>query len=239
MKKAPKKKAKKKKSPARKKAVKIRSLEEVLAENPLPIVEVPQQLAPPPYVETPAQIKAKLDMEMRRGMGRPTDYTPELGTEIEIMLSNGMTLGQISKELGIARYTMLRWTAEEGHDFCDKYARGREKQADTWADEVIDISDDASYDWVERTFGYTTAVLADHEHIQRSKLRVDSRKWIASKLKPRKYSEKLITVDETPKSNTPTIFRVQWADEDEEDAVDQSTRDHSASPADPAAKEDK
>ncbi len=62
-----------------------------------------------------------------------------------------------------------------------------------WAEEIVDIADDATNDWMERRNeeGGVSAVVADHEHISRSKLRVDSRKWIASKLLPKVYGDKL------------------------------------------------
>lgn len=72
--------------------------------------------------------------------------------------------------------------------FAEQYARAREAQADTMADEILDISDDGRNDTymgddgIERT---------DTDVIARSKLRVDSRKWLASKMAPKKYGEKL------------------------------------------------
>lgn len=55
------------------------------------------------------------------------------------------------------------------------------------AEEIQEISDDGSNDWMERE-GIT---VADHEHIQRSKLRVDSRKWLLSKMMPKKYGDRV------------------------------------------------
>lgn len=70
--------------------------------------------------------------------------------------------------------------------------RAREAQADTLADELLDISDDARNDWMKRNHGDDDpGWVANGEHIQRSRLRVDTRKWIASKLKPKKYGDKL------------------------------------------------
>jgi hypothetical protein len=78
----------------------------------------------------------------------------------------------------------------EGSGFVYLYARAREEQADTWAEEIIEISDDGSNDTyvIDEETGETGV---NHDHIQRSKLRVDSRKWIAAKLKPRKYGDKV------------------------------------------------
>jgi hypothetical protein len=73
-------------------------------------------------------------------------------------------------------------------EFSPKYARAREDQADYFADEIVEISDDGSRDYKQTDDG---RIVPDQDHIARSRLRVDSRKWLASKLKPKKYSEKL------------------------------------------------
>ena len=72
-------------------------------------------------------------------------------------------------------------------------------QADTLADEITDIADDSSNDWMDRkTKSGDTIRVIDHEAINRSRLRVDARKWIASKLKPKKYGEKLDLTHQGP-----------------------------------------
>lgn len=75
-------------------------------------------------------------------------------------------------------------------EFVDMYTRAKEDSADTLADEILEISDDARNDWMQRNHGEDDpGWVANGEHIQRSRLRVDARKWIAAKLKPRKYGE--------------------------------------------------
>jgi hypothetical protein len=71
---------------------------------------------------------------------------------------------------------------------CDQYARAREEQADKFFKEVIEIADDASGDYVTISDGQT---IVDHENIQRSRLRVDARKWAAARLAPRKYGDRV------------------------------------------------
>lgn len=85
------------------------------------------------------------------------------------------------------RSTVLNWAVDLSHPFFPQYAHARDVQADTLADEIQDIADDGSNDYVMTQYG----IKADHEHIQRSRLRVDTRKWIASKLKPKRYGEKI------------------------------------------------
>ena len=67
--------------------------------------------------------------------------------------------------------TVYRWL-EAHDDFRQKYARARERQADVLAGQILEISDDGSRDTIQTEDGE----VVNHEHIQRSRLRVDSRK---------------------------------------------------------------
>lgn len=66
-------------------------------------------------------------------------------------------------------------------------------RAEAMFEDLMEISDDGTNDFVEsaRKDG-STVVLADKDHIMRSRLRVDTRKWVLSKMLPKKYSERLI-----------------------------------------------
>jgi hypothetical protein len=64
----------------------------------------------------------------------------------------------------------------------DQYAQAREEQADKFFREVIEIADDKSGDCITTSDGKP---IVDHENIQRSRLRVDTRKWVAAKLAPK------------------------------------------------------
>lgn len=105
-----------------------------------------------------------------------------------------------------AQSTIFRWLADERYAaFREQYARAREAQADALFDEMLDIADDGTNDWMERkrADGSTEEVI-NAEHIQRSKLRIDARKWMAGKLRPKVYGEK-IDVDLTVTDMAATI----------------------------------
>lgn len=70
--------------------------------------------------------------------------------------------------------------------------RARAAQMDTWADEIVEIADDASEDYVgrEAADGSIERVF-DAEKVQRAKLRIDTRKWLMSKLAARRYGDKV------------------------------------------------
>jgi len=87
------------------------------------------------------------------------------------------------------RSTVHLWLANiEG--FSDQYARACEIRADVYADQILEIADDASRDWVtKKNPDGSTYQVFDGEHVQRARLRIDSRKWLMSKMAPKKYGD--------------------------------------------------
>jgi hypothetical protein len=125
--------------------------------------------------------------------GRPSDYSQEIVDEICARLSDGQSLRSICKSENLpSTTTVCKWLAKYP-EFADQYARAREAQADYIADEILDIADDSSNDWMERD-GLT---VENGESIRRSQLRIDARKWLAGKLRPKKYSDKLMVESKT------------------------------------------
>jgi len=124
--------------------------------------------------------------------GRPSDFTPEIADRLCKLIAEGQSLREIcSAEDMPGKTTVLRWL-DKNEEFRGQYARAREAQAEHWADEILEISDDGSNDWMERkNQDGSTYTVVDHEHVSRSKLRVDSRKWLMSKLAPKKYGDKV------------------------------------------------
>ena len=126
-------------------------------------------------------------------MARPSEFSEEIATTICRRIANGESLRRICNEDEMpGRQTVLDWLNDpERESFRAKYARAREDQQDFHAEEILEIADDGKNDWMARQQGEDTVEVANHEHIQRSKLRVDARKWLMSKLAPKKYGEKL------------------------------------------------
>jgi hypothetical protein len=123
--------------------------------------------------------------------GRPSDFTPEIADRICAQLADGKSLRSIclAEEMP-DKSTVFRWLRT--HDsFRDQYARAKEESADALADEMLDIADDGANDWMQNNDPENVGWRQNGEAMQRSRLRVDTRKWIASKLKPKKYGEKV------------------------------------------------
>jgi hypothetical protein len=128
-------------------------------------------------------------------VGRPSKYTEELGKQICDELIVGRSLRSICKEeWAPGLTTVIRWLVDN-EPFRLHYTRAREQQAELMADELIEIADDGTNDYVELQKKNGTVVLCDNEHINRSRLRVDARKWAASKLLPKKYGDKVAVTD--------------------------------------------
>lgn len=86
-------------------------------------------------------------------------------------------------------YSTVRDWIEACPERSAKYARAREDRSDKLADEIVAISDDVSGDVMEDP--QTGKAVLNTAAVQRAKLRVDARKWVAAKLKPRVYGDKV------------------------------------------------
>jgi hypothetical protein len=124
-------------------------------------------------------------------MTRPSDYTPELADRICSRLADGESLRTVCRDEDMPdKATVFRWL-RSNQPFCDQYTRAKEESADALTDEMLDISDDAINDWMLAHGKDSAGWQVNGEHIQRSRLRIETRKWIASKLKPKKYGDKV------------------------------------------------
>jgi hypothetical protein len=124
--------------------------------------------------------------------GRPSDYSPELAETICNLLIEGNSLRAIEDMDGMPSKTaILRWVAKHP-EFRDQYARALEARTDAHADEILAIADDGHNDWMQKQFGDDVKWIENGEAIRRSQLRIDSRKWLMSKLAPKKYGDKLL-----------------------------------------------
>lgn len=119
--------------------------------------------------------------------GRPTIYSEELAQVICESLMVGMSLRKICELDGMpAISTVMQWLASGKDGFMEQYAHARQVQAEYLLDELIDIADDSADDY-EIVNGEERL---NQEHIQRAKLRIDTRKWNIEKLAPKKYGAK-------------------------------------------------
>lgn len=104
--------------------------------------------------------------------GRPSNYSPEMADRICHSLSEGISLRTICLDPEMpGKTTVFRWLAAN-KEFRDQYARARECQADAIADEILNIADEA-------------------EDAAKARVQIDARKWLAGKLRPKVYGDKV------------------------------------------------
>lgn len=111
---------------------------------------------------------------VQRSRGRPSDYTLEQAQSICAWVAEGRSLKSWCRTHGREMVTVYKWLADN-KDFAQLYARACDDRADSMADELMDIADESQFGTLEQ--------------IQAARLRIETRKWIAAKLKPRKWGE--------------------------------------------------
>ena len=126
-------------------------------------------------------------------VGRPSGYSQELADRICAELAAGKSLRTVCKADDMpSTQTVFRWLRTYP-EFCDQYARAKDESADMLVDDMLDIADESSNDWMANNDPENPGYRLNGEAINRARLRVDTRKWIAAKLKPKKYGEKIQT----------------------------------------------
>lgn len=129
--------------------------------------------------------------------GRPPVHDPkDIVPRICEAVSGGTLVKDVCEAEGINVTTLWRWL-EKDEELRKAYARAREEQAHAIAEEILTISD---------------AQYATSEEVQRARLRVDSRKWLASKIAPRTYGEK-IQQENTGPNGGPIVVEVVYSNE--------------------------
>lgn len=120
--------------------------------------------------------------------GRPSAYTEAIGNEICEQITEGISLRKICKaEHMPASSSVFRWLSENV-TFREQYTRAKDEQAEALAEEMLEIADYSSEDTFIDAQGN---VKTDNEVVARSRLKIETRKWIAAKLKPHKYGDSI------------------------------------------------
>ena len=125
-------------------------------------------------------------------VGAPTTYNNHIATVICIRIAEGESLRQILRGEGMpVQSAVYEWLLRHP-EFAERYTRAREEQADTLADEIIDIADEQPEIVVvtDKT-GKVIEHKLDGAFLQWQKNRIEARKWTAMKLKPRKYGDRV------------------------------------------------
>lgn len=136
-------------------------------------------------------IKPRKDGSGKMDTWRPTKYTKELADRICEMLAQWYSLRTVGKKERCPDLSTIFSWMRLYPDFLKQYEKAKEESADALVEEMFDIADNWNNDWMEVNDPDNPWYKMNGEAIQRSRLRVDIRKWVASKLKPKKYGDKL------------------------------------------------
>ena len=121
--------------------------------------------------------------------GRPSSYTQEMADAICARLADGESLRAICSGNGMpSKTTVMRWLAAN-MSFRDQYACAREQQADTLVDDIVAIADEAAL--AVKHDGEDVSLALDATAVARNRLRVDARKWVAARMAPKKYGDRI------------------------------------------------
>jgi len=106
-------------------------------------------------------------------------------------ISEGIPLREICRRDGFASYPRIYAWMDEDKEFAKRFACARERGHDVIADECLSIADSASNDWMEANDPDNPGYRLNGEHVQRSKLRIETRLKLLAKWNPKKYGDKL------------------------------------------------
>lgn len=120
-------------------------------------------------------------------MGAPSIFTQDLAAEICRRIAFGKSLRSVCRDDDMPEgSTVFKWLHDKP-DFAEQYTRACEERSEAFGEDILEISDDGRNDWMTAN-GHK---MPNREVLERSKLRVETRKWLMAKMKPRKYGEKV------------------------------------------------
>jgi hypothetical protein len=112
--------------------------------------------------------------------------------EICLRTFDGESMRSICRDPAMPSREKLYKELHENPQFAARYAQAREGLYQSWAEEILEIADDGTTDYVAKVGRNGHEYMAvDQEHIQRSRLRVDARRWLLSKLMPSTFGDKV------------------------------------------------
>jgi hypothetical protein len=121
---------------------------------------------------------------MHANIGRPSGYSDDIAANICTEIAAGLSLRDIARKPEFpSERAIYAWLVAH-EPFQQMYARAREQRVERWADEIIELADEP-------------VPAGDNAAVQRARLRVDTRKWLMSKLAPRKYGDRVEHVIKT------------------------------------------
>lgn len=136
------------------------------------------------------------DVQTDSVMGRPSDYTVEISKELCLRISSGRSVSSVCQDSGMpSRPTFYKWIADN-EDFLNRYREAVKQRAEFHFDEMLVIADEVD---------------AETAEIAKAKLKIDTRKWILSRMDATKYGDKMEVDNKSSDgsmSSKPTVIRL-------------------------------
>lgn len=160
--------------------------------------------ASPKIVNAEARAKIKADHAAEEALfANEPVYSQEVAFAIIKRLAEGETLNEVCRTPGMPRAsTVRRWSLDDVDGFAVRYTRARELGYLSMADDMTDIMDDGRNDWMARQLANEgddspakVAWQVNGEHVSRSRLRFEGRKWLLSKALPKIFGDKVALTD--------------------------------------------
>ena len=149
-----------------------------------------EKITSPGVYEMPVEAE-NLPAPKNKG-GRPTIYTQDLTNRICVRLALGESIRSICKDDDMPAQSVIYQWLYRHPEFAEQYTRAREEQAETHADQIVDIADETpALLEVKDKEGNIVDIKLDSAYIAWQKQRIDSRKWNASKQRPKKYGDRV------------------------------------------------
>lgn len=124
-------------------------------------------------------------------MGRPSDFTQEIADIICERLANGESLRRVCRDDDMPNASTVHLWVIKNEAFSKQYARAREVQADKLFEEVLEIADTPAQGERRKLLPNGSEEITTGDMIEHRRLQVDARKWMAGKLAPKKYGDKV------------------------------------------------
>jgi hypothetical protein len=115
-------------------------------------------------------------------MGRPSLFDDDLANRFLDLIAEAKPVSAAASAVGVSPRSIYKWLVQYA-DFSQSYARAKDAAADALVEEILAIADDAGKDWIDGKIG----MVFDADAVARSRLRIDARKWLAGKLRAKKY----------------------------------------------------
>jgi len=152
---------------------------------------MPEKSKTPPKKPVKKRAKKKKRPRKTNGVGRPTVSKKKLEKFLLMYSTTNKSWVTVCDEVGLSVGAV--WNhLHRNEEFMKRYKASREIKSHVFIEELLDIADDSENDYIERKLkSGEIAILLDSENIQRSKLRIETRRWMASKFIPRTYGDRV------------------------------------------------